>query len=332
MTKKNQLPSKFNGIIAKHPGGPEVLEQVFRPMLTPKAGEVLIKVAAAGVNRPDIVQREGRYPPPPGASDILGLEVSGHVVALGTGVPDLNLGDAVCALIAGGGYANYAISPVETVLPIPKPLGLQTAAALPETVFTVWANVFESGALQPGETLLVHGASSGIGTTAIQMAKAAGAKVIATARTDKKCQQAVQLGADLAINSSNGAFVDEVRALGGVDLVLDMVGGPMVQQGLDCLNHSGRMVFVAFLGGSKIELDLRKVLFQHLTITGSTLRSRSLAEKARLKTHVLKNVWPWIAQGKFAPVIDKRFALRDVDNAHRHLEAGGHFGKVLLLP
>ncbi len=332
MAQNDQLPMQFTGILARGPGGSDVLSQVQRPMPAPGSGEVLIKVVAAGINRPDIVQREGRYPPPPGASDILGLEVSGTIVATGPDVDDLTIGQDICALIAGGGYADYAVCPVETCLPVPVGLSLEQAAALPETGFTVWANVFEAGGLQAGETLLVHGATSGIGTMAIQMGKAAGAKVIATARSDEKCAQALEVGADIAINSSAGPYSEQVRELGGADVVLDMVGGPMVQQGLDCMNVGGRMVFIAFLASPKVELDLRVVLFRHLHICGSTLRSRPLPEKNRLKQEMLTHVWPWIEAGKVKPVIDREFAMTDVAQAHDYLEAGAHFGKILLKP
>lgn len=332
MNRPDQLPVTFTGIIASEPGGPDVLQAVQRP-LPPLAGhEVLIQVAAAGVNRPDIMQRKGLYPPPPGASDILGLEVSGHIIALGDDVKGWRKGDAVCALLTGGGYADYAVARAETLLPAPKGLSLEQAAGLPETVFTVWANVFDAGRLQPGETLLVHGVNSGIGTTAIQMAKAHGCRVIATARGVDKCAQTQEIGADLAIDVSTCGFVDAVREAGGADVILDMIGGANVQQGIDCMNRHGRMVFIAFLAGSKVELDLRKVLFNHLTITGSTLRSRDWVEKARLRDGIRKTVWPWIEAKKFAPVIEREFDLCDAAAAHAHLEAGGHLGKILLRP
>lgn len=328
----NQLPDTITAIIASEPGGPEVLQAVNRPMPAPGNREVLIRVKAAGVNRPDIMQRKGLYPPPPGASDIFGLEVSGQIVACGAGVTDWHTGDAVCALLTGGGYANYAIANTACLLPAPDGLPLEHAAALPETVFTVWANVFDAGCLQPGETLLVHGANSGIGTTAIQMAKAHGCNVIATARGSDKCAQAVQIGADLAIDVSEGGFAEEVREAGGADVILDMIGGDHVQQGIDCMNKHGRMVFIAFLAGPQVELNLRMVLFKHLTITGSTLRARDWPEKARLRNAIQKTVWPWIAAKKFAPVIEREFALSDAAEAHSHLEAGGHLGKILLRP
>lgn len=328
----NQLPDQFTAIIAKEPGGPEVLHPVVRPLPTPGPGEVLIRVVAAGVNRPDIMQRKGLYPPPPGASDIFGLEVSGHIVAGGEGVTEWHVGDAVCALLTGGGYADYAIANVACLLPAPDGLPLEQAAALPETVFTVWANVFDAGRLQPGETLLVHGANSGIGTTAIQMGKAHGCTVIATARGADKCAQVIQIGADLAVDISDGEFVDEVREAGGADVILDMIGGDHVQQGIDCMNKHGRMVFIAFLAGPQVVLNLRKVLFNHLTITGSTLRSRDWAEKARLRDAIANTVWPWIKAKKFAPVIEREFELTHATAAHAHLEAGGHLGKILLRP
>jgi putative PIG3 family NAD(P)H quinone oxidoreductase len=305
---------------------------VERPLPDVGSGEVLIKVAAAGVNRPDTLQRKGLYPPPPGASDILGLEVSGTILVTGPDVSGFAVGDEVCALLAGGGYGEFALSPVETLLPRPKGLALADAAALPETVFTVWANVFEAGGLQAGETLLVHGATSGIGTTAIQMAKAAGAKVIATARNGAKCERALALGADLVIDSSKGSFTSQVQGFGGADVVLDMVGGDMVQQGLDCMNFGGRMVFIAFLGGVRAELDLRNVLVKQLHITGSTLRARPLAQKARLRDAILQTVWPWMEAGNFKPVIDRSFALDDASEAHHLMESGYFIGKILLVP
>jgi len=308
---------------------PLSLAVVARP--EPSAGEILIRVAAAGVNRPDLMQRAGLYPPPPGAPETLGLEVAGVVEAVGAGVARWHEGDAVCALLPGGGYATYALAHEGSVLPAPKGLTLSEAAALPETVFTVWANVFEAAGLKPGETLLVHGGASGIGTTAIQMAKAHGARVLATAGDGAKTALCERLGADRAINYRNEDFEAIVRESGGADVVLDMVGGPYVQKNLNLLNEGGRCVMIAFLQGPRAELNLMRMMLKRLTLTGSTLRSRSNAEKARIARAVEENVWPWIEAGKVKPVIDSTFPLSDAEAAHARLQGGAHAGKVVLV-
>ena len=315
------------------PGGPEQLQLATRPLPVPRAGEVLIAVAYAGVNRPDVVQRLGRYAPPPGASDIPGLEIAGTVVAHGEGVSAPPLGSEVCALIAGGGYAEYATAPAVTCLPIPTSLSLEQAAAVPETFFTVWHNVFERGALQPGETFLVHGGSSGIGTTAIQLAKAFGAFVATTAGSAEKCEACVLLGADLAINYRTHDFAEVIRTqtpTQGADVVLDMVGGDYFARNLKCLRPDGRLVSIAFMQGSKIEADLLPIMVKRLTLTGSTLRPRDVAFKGRLAAALREKVWPLLEAGIVSPQIDKVFSLDQAADAHRHLESGGHIGKIVL--
>jgi len=314
--------------VAHAPDKPLTLVQDEVPR--PGAHEVLIRVAAAGVNRPDLMQRAGLYPPPAGAPTTLGLEAAGEIVELGAGVTRWHVGEQVTALLAGGGYAEYATAHEGAVLPIPTGLSLIEAAALPETVMTVWANVFESGALKPGETLLVHGGASGIGTTAIQMAKAHGARVIVTAGDDAKCKACEKLGADRAINYRTGDFETEVRDLGGADVVLDMVGGSYVQKNLNLLNDGGRCVMIAFLQGPQAEVNLMRLMLKRLTLTGSTLRSRAVEEKARIAHEVERQVWPWIAAGKLKPVIDSTFALREAEAALARLQSGGHIGKIVL--
>jgi NADPH2:quinone reductase len=313
----------------KHDGAaPLVLEDL--PVPEPGAGEILIKVAAAGVNRPDVLQRMGGYPPPPGAPNTMGLEVAGEVAALGAGVARWKLGDKVTALLGGGGYAEYARAPEGSVLPAPKGLSLEEAAGLPETVFTVWANVFESGALKPGEAFLVHGGASGIGTTAIQMAHAHGAaKIFATAGDDEKCRTCERLGAR-AINYRSEDWAAIVRAEGGVDVVLDMVGGEYVQKNLQALNMFGRCVQIAFLQGSRVTLDLAFIMQKRITLTGSTLRNRPVAEKARLAREVETHVWPWIEAGKFRPIIDGVYPLADAEAAHARMTSNANAGKIIL--
>lgn len=305
---------------------PEVAE---RPV--PGPGQVLIKVEAAGVNRPDLLQRLGFYPPPPGAPTTLGLEVAGEVVALGEeGAGRWKAGDKVCALLGGGGYAEYAIVDARHALPIPAGLDLVHAAALPETVFTVFANVFEHGGLKAGETLLVHGGTSGIGTTAIAMAKAAGAKVIATGRGADKKAKALELGADIAVDAKTEDFAEVVKAAGGADVILDMVGASYFEKNLDALKTGGRIVYIASLGGSTLEVPVMKIMQKRAVITGSTLRPRSADEKARLAAEIERVVWPWIEAGKVKPIVDATFPLADAAKAHAHLEAGDHVGKVVL--
>lgn len=305
------------------------LAVVARP--EPGSHEVLIRVAAAGINRPDLMQRAGLYPPPPGAPETLGLEVSGIVEAVGAGVTRWREGDAVVALLAGGGYATYALAHEGSVLPIPRGLSMTEAAALPETVFTVWANVFEAGGLKPGQTLLVHGGASGIGTTAIQMAKAFGARVFVTAGDADKCKLCVKLGADRAINYRTEDFEEIVREAGGADVVLDMVGGPYVQKNINIVNDEGRIVMIAFLKGPTSELNLMRMMLKRITLTGSTLRSRSLEEKTRIASIVGACVWPWIEAGKLKPVIDSTFPLEQAEQAHARLQSGAHAGKIVLV-
>jgi putative PIG3 family NAD(P)H quinone oxidoreductase len=296
----------------------------------PGRGEILIRVAAAGVNRPDLTQRAGFYPPPPGAPDTLGLEVAGVVEAVGPGVTRWHEGQEVTALLPGGGYATYALAHEGSTLPIPKGLSLIEAAALPETVFTVWANVFEAGALKRGETLLVHGGASGIGTTAIQMAKAHGARVITTAGDPAKVELCRKLGADVAINYRTDDFETVVGYSGGADVILDMVGGPYVQKNLNVLNDQGRCVIIAFLQGPHADLNLMRLMLKRLTLTGSTLRSRANEEKARIAREVERVVWPWIEAGKVKPVIDSTFPLEQAEQAHQRLQSGQHAGKIVL--
>jgi putative PIG3 family NAD(P)H quinone oxidoreductase len=309
-------------------GAAEALKPVQMPVPAPATGEILIRVRAAGVNRPDIVQRLGFYPAPPGAPETLGLEVAGEVV---TAAGRWKAGDRVCALLGGGGYAEYAVVDARHALPIPEGMSFEQAAGLPETVFTVYANVFEHGALKAGETLLLHGATSGIGTTAIQMAKAAGATVIATGRGADKAAQALALGADIAVDSSTEDFEAVARAHGGVDVVLDMVGAAYFEKNLNALNTGGRIVYIASLGGGTIEVPIMKIMMKRATITGSTLRPRSADEKARITAEVERVVWPWVASGKVKAVVDATFPLADAAKAHAHLEAGAHVGKVLLI-
>lgn len=308
-------------------GGPEALKPVRIPRPTPREGEILIRVAAAGVNRPDLLQRMGGYPPPPGAPDTLGLEVAGEVV---TGAGRWREGDRVCALLGGGGYAEYAAVDARHALPVPQGLNLVEAAGLPETVFTVWANVFEHGVLKAGETLLVHGATSGIGVTAIQMAKAAGARVIATARGAAKATRALDLGADVSIDATAEDFAIRVKAEGGADVVLDMVGGDYFGRELDALRTGGRIVFIASLGGAEVSLPIFRVMQKRAVVTGSTLRPRDPDEKARLAAAVEATVWPWIVSGRFRTVIDRTFPLARASEAHAALEAGDHVGKIVL--
>ena len=308
-------------------GPAQALQAVELERPTPGPGEILIKVAAAGVNRPDLLQRMGFYPPPPGAPATLGLEVAGEVVV---GAGRWKAGDKVTALLGGGGYAQYAVVDARHALPIPDGLDLIHAAALPETVFTVFANVFEHGALKAGETLLVHGGTSGIGTTAIAMAKAAGAKVIATGRGADKKAKALALGADIAVDAKAEDFAEVVKAAGGADVVLDMVGASYFDKNLDALNTGGRIVYIASLGGSTLEVPVMKIMQKRAVITGSTLRPRSSDEKARLAAEVESIAWPWVAAGKLKPIVDATFPLADAAKAHAHLEAGEHVGKVVM--
>jgi NADPH2:quinone reductase len=315
------------------PGGPEVLVPAERPTPAPGEGEILIKVAAAGVNRPDVLQRLGRYPIPPGASDIPGLEVAGEVVALGAGVKQWKMGDQVCALVAGGGYAEFCAAPEAQALPIPRGLTAFEAASLPETFFTVWSNVYDRGRLAPGESLLVQGGSSGIGVTAIQMAAAMGNRVFATAGSDDKVAACVKLGAEKGINYRTQDFVAEVKAATGgkgVNVVLDMVGGDYVPRELKALADDGRLVFIAMLGGAKAELDINEVLRRRLVVTGSTLRPRPVEFKGAIARSLKEKVWPLIEAGRIKPVIYEQFPLAQASEAHRLMESSRHIGKIVL--
>ena len=327
------LPARMKAVEIAQPGGPEVLKQGERPVPQPGQGEVLVKVAAAGVNRPDVEQRKGTYPPPPGASDIPGLEIAGTVAALGPGADGLKVGDAVCALVSGGGYAEYCTAPVPQCLPVPKGLGMVEAAALPETFFTVWQNVFDRARLKGGETILIHGGSSGIGTTAIQMAKAMGARVLATAGSDEKCAACVKLGADGAINYNTQDFVEATLAATnkkGADVILDMVGGKYFERNIASLAIEGRLSVIALLGGRDARIDLGLVLRKRLTVVGSVLRARPVAEKGAVADALRREVWPLIAAGKIKPVIDSTFALADAAKAHARMETSAHVGKIVL--
>lgn len=311
-------------------GPAEALKIAERPDPVAGPGQVLIRVRAAGVNRPDLLQRTGAYPPPPGASDVLGLEIAGEIEAVGEGVTRWTVGDRVCALLGGGGYAELAVVDARHVLPIPEGLDFVQAAVLPETVFTVFANVFEGGALKAGETLLIHGATSGIGVTAIQMAKAAGTRVIATSRGADKAAAAKALGADISLDAKTDDLEAQIREAGGADVVLDMVGRDYAALNLNSLNAGGRWVVIASLTGPRIEMDLQRIMLKRLTLTGSTLRSRPADEKARLTLAVEATAWPWVASGKVKPPVQAVFALEQAADAHAELEAGGHIGKIVL--
>jgi len=316
------------------PGDPGVLRPAERPMPVPGRDEVLIKVAAAGVNRPDVAQRLGKYPPPPGASDIPGLEVAGTIDQTGAGVREWRVGDAVCALVTGGGYAEYCVAPVPQCLPVPRGLDFAAAAAIPETFFTVWTNVFERGRLKPGESILIHGGSSGIGTTAIQLARAFGSRVFATAGSAEKCDACRQLGAELAINYRDTDFVAAIRdATGarGVDVVLDMVGGDYVQRNIDAMALEGRLVQISALGGARAEINMAMVMQRRLTMTGSTLRVRSVAEKGAIAKSLRDHVWPLLESGAVRPIVYATFPLRDAAEAHRMMESSRHIGKLVLV-
>jgi NADPH2:quinone reductase len=329
----NQLPTTMTAIEIDGFGGPEVLKPRTRPMPMPGAGEVLIAVVAAGINRPDIHQREGHYPPPPGASDIPGLEVAGTIVAVGLGVHGLAVGDQVCALVAGGGYATHCIAPAPQVLPVPRGLTLIEAAALPETFFTVWTNLFERGGLKSGESVLVHGGSSGIGTTAIQLAKQFGARIFVTAGSREKCQACEKLGADVAIEYKREDFADVVKARTtgrGIDVILDMIGGDYLQRNINSLAVDGRLVSIAYLRGARVEINFMPVMRNRLTITGSTLRPRTVEEKGAIAAALREKVWPLIERGAVKPLIERTFPLAEAAEAHRLLESSTHVGKIVL--
>jgi putative PIG3 family NAD(P)H quinone oxidoreductase len=333
MNLPSDIPAMMTAIEIAEPGGPEVLTPVERPTPRPGPGEILIAVAAAGINRPDLLQRQGHYPPPPGASDIPGLEVSGHVAALGEGVSDWLLGDADCALLSGGGYAAFAVAPAGQCLPVPESLSLAEAAALPETLFTCWTNLVDGGRLKTGETLLIHGGSSGIGTTGIQLGKALGARVFVTAGSAAKCAACLSLGAELAIDYKTEDFVAAVKAATGgrgVDVVLDMVGGDYVRRNIDAMAPGGRHVSIATLGGVEATIPIFKIMQKRLILTGSTLRARSVAEKAAIAAALRQSVWPLVAGGAIKPLIEATFPLDRAADAHRVLEAGDHIGKVVL--
>ncbi len=328
------LPETMTVIEAKGHGGPEVLVPGMRPVPVPGAGEVLIAVKAAGVNRPDVLQRQGVYPPPKGASDLLGMEVAGQVVERGPGATRFKAGEAVCALTNGGGYAEFCLVPEAMTLPVPQGLSFVEAAALPETVFTVWHNVFERAGLKPGEWLLVHGGASGIGTTAIQLGKLFGAKVMVTAGTAEKVRACEELGAVRAINYRDEDFVEvvkEVTAGHGADVILDMVGGSYIERDLRTAAAEARIVQIAFLEGSKVEVDLMRLMMRRLTLTGSTLRAQSIEVKGRMARGIEENVWPLIAEGKFKPVIDSTFKLTDAAAAHARIDDPDHIGKIVLV-
>lgn len=311
-------------------GGPEVLKLATRPKPQPRAGEVVIRVAYAGVNRPDALQRAGAYNPPPGASDLPGLEASGEITAIGDGVVEWQIGDHVCALLPGGGYAEYVATPAAHCLPIPDGMGMAEAACLPENYFTVWTNVFDRGRLAAGERFLMHGGSSGIGTTAIQLAHVMGARVFTTAGTDAKCAKCRELGAERAINYRDEDFVEILRAEGGADLILDMVGGDYIPRNVKALADDGRLVQIAFLGGPKTELNFAQLMVRRLTITGSTLRPQSDLAKARIATALLRDVWSLLSTGRIAPVMDSTYPLGDAAKAHAHMESSTHIGKIVL--
>ena len=325
------MPATTQTVIEiSQPGAPDVLKPATRPVPTPGHGEVLIAIAYAGVNRPDALQRAGMYDPPKGASDLPGLECAGTIAAVGPGVSDWAVGDEVCALLPGGGYAEYATTPAAHCLPVPDGLSLKQAACLPETFFTVWSNVFMRGGLQRGERFLVHGGSSGIGTTAIQLAKAFGARVFATAGSDDKCAACRDLGAEVAINYRNADFVEVLRAEGGANLILDMVGGSYIQRNIKTLADDGRLVQIAFLQGPKAELNLAQMMTRRLTLTGSTLRPQSDQAKADIAVALRENVWPLLSNGTVAPVMDQTFALTDAAKAHARMESSTHIGKIVL--
>ena len=327
------LPDTMTAMEISEFGGPDVLKPATRPLPKPSANDVLIRVAAAGVNRPDAIQRAGHYPPPPGQSDLPGLEVSGEIVALGDGVEGVSIGDHVCALTPGGGYAEYCIAPAAHCLPVPDGVSISDAAGIPETIFTVWHNVFQRAYLRQGESFLVHGGSSGIGTTAIQLAKALGATVYTTAGSDVKCAACRDLGADVAINYRNEDWAVVLRKKTenrGVDVILDMVGGDYIQKNIDSLAIDGRLSIIAFLTGATAELTLSRFMVKRQTMTASTLRAQSDASKAAIAFELKEKVWPMFAAGRIKPVIDSKFPLTDAAQAHQRMESSGHIGKIIL--
>jgi NADPH2:quinone reductase len=327
------LPTEMRVVEIAEPGGPEVLRPAVRRVPQPAAGEILIRVRAAGVNRPDTLQRAGAYPPPPGASDLPGLEAAGEVAAVGPGSSVWRVGDAVCALLPGGGYAEYALTHQDHALPLPRGLGAIEAAALPETFFTVWSNVFLRGRLAAGESFLVHGGSSGIGTTAIQIARARGARVFATAGSEAKCRACLAIGAEIAIDYREADFVEAVREATdgrGVDVILDMVGGDYLARDVRALAPDGRLVMIAHQKGAKAELNFAQVMMKRLTITGSTLRPQSVEAKARIAAGLRREVWPLLEAGRIAPVMDRTYPLEAASEAHARMESSAHIGKIVL--
>lgn len=323
------MTENMRAVEIREPGGPDVLTMVERPMPVPGVGEVLIRVAFAGVNRPDVLQRAGSYAPPPDASDLPGLEAAGHVEVLGPGVSELAVGDPVTALLPGGGYAEFATAPARHCLPVPENMSLDQAACLPETYFTVWSNVFMAGGLRPGQTFLVHGGTSGIGTTAIQFAYAFGARVFATAGSDEKVRVCEELGAERGINYRDEDYVTVLRDAGSADLILDMVGGSYIPRNIKALKTGGRLQMIAFLGGPKVELNFAEVMVRRQTISGTTLRPQSVAAKATIAEELKEKVWPLLDAGRIGPVMDHEYALEDAAQAHQALE-GDHIGKIVL--
>lgn len=324
------MTEMMRAVEISEPGGPEVLKVTERERPSAAPGQIVIKVAYAGVNRPDALQRAGAYAPPPGASDLPGLEASGEVVEVGQGVAEFAVGDQVCGLLPGGGYAEYVATPAAHCLPIPAGLDLKRAACLPETCFTVWSNVVTRGGLKAGERFLVHGGSSGIGTTAIQLATALGARVFTTAGSDEKCQACLELGAERAINYRDEDFVSVLKAEGGANLILDMVGGDYIPRNIKTLANDGRLVQIAFLSGPKVELNFAQIMTRRLTVTGSTLRPQSDQAKAEIAQDLREAVWPLIEAGKLAPVMDSEFPLEEAAAAHARMESSGHIGKIVL--
>lgn len=325
------IPETMKCIEIPEPGGPDALKLGARPVPEPEHGEVLVKVASAGVNRPDVMQRQGVYPPPPGASDVPGLEIAGTVAKVGAGVAEWREGDEVCALVTGGGYAEYCPAPAAQVLPVPEGVGLEHAGGLPETFFTVWTNVFDRAGLRAGERLLVHGGSSGIGTTAIQMASRLGARVFATAGSKEKCDACLALGAERAVNYREEDFVEALKEpTGGMDVILDMVAGDYVQKNISLLRPEGRLVHIAFLGGHKVELNLMPTMLKRLSVLGSTLRPQSIEAKADIARALKERIWPLIGNGRIKPVVDSTFPLADAVKAHERIDGGAHIGKIIL--
>ena len=327
------LPSKMQVIEILRPGPPDVLRPAERPVPQPGPGEILIRIAYAGINRPDVLQRAGKYDPPPDASDLPGLECSGHVAAVGEGVTRWKEGDPVCALLPGGGYAEYALTHGDHALAIPDGVSMTEAGLVPETFFTVWSNVFERGGLKAGETFLVHGGASGIGTTAIQMASIFGARVFTTAGTDEKCQACIDLGAEQAINyrvMDFGGLTRDWTEGRGVDLILDMVGGSYIDRNINALARDGRMVMIAQLAGAKAEINFAKIMVKRLTVTGSTLRPQSIEAKAKIAQALEKEIWPHLASGRIRPVVDQIFPMAEATEAHRRMEQSAHIGKIAL--